>query len=516
MLRRPPSFRRCNDESGWRRRPVALLTRSSGPPYCTAAPTTTTIERGQCRRPTVVGVPIGRSDERSSSAHHRQGLDSDARQAVDAGRESVGGARPAGPRPLMGRTRRRPVRPEPVTPESARERAAELLALPRIRRRDEAISFAPTTVSSVEILLHGRRYFPRILQDIAAARDHIHMLFYAFRPGTTADAFVDALAERAAAGLEVKVAVDAICSAIDSTSRRLYARLRNAGAQVVANDGLFIARGGILGQRRIHFHLEDALHFDHRKMIVIDGRVAYVGGTGIEDHFADGRFADAMCRVTGPIVSNVQLAFLTSWVKDGGPHPPDLDGIFADQVAPTPRDTVDGVEATLLMHVPGTGHHPIRDTILESLAKARLQVDVVNPYISNAGVIRGLIAAADRGVRVRVVIPEAPRPPLPMAAFRASLPALLAAGATVVRHPGMAHAKIYRFDDRLLIGSCNLDDLSLYRNDELDLRFDGPAVPALAEPVFDELIAASAPATSSTGRVSRAWERLMARSSRFL
>ncbi len=415
--------------------------------------------------------------------------------------------------PTMGR---RPVRTEPVTPDAARARAGELLALPRIRRRDEAITFAPTPISSVEILLYGRRYFPRILEDIAAARDHIHMLFYAFRPGTIADAFVDALAERAAAGLEVKVATDAIGSAIDSTSKRLYVRLRSAGAQVVANDGLFIARGGILGARRIHFHAEDALHFDHRKMMVIDGKVAYVGGTGIEDHFADGRFADAMCRVTGPIVSQIQLAFLTSWAKDGGPHPPDLDGIFLDEVSALPALPVADLETTLLMHVPGTGHHPIRQAIVKALDAARTRVDVVNPYISNAHVIRRLIAAAERGAAVRIVIPEAPRPPLPMAAFRAWLPALLAAGATVVRHPGMAHAKIYRFDDRLLIGSCNLDDLSLYRNDELDLRFAGPAVGALADPIFDELIAASTPAVPSTGLASRAWEQLMARSSRFL
>ena len=208
-----------------------------------------------------------------------------------------------------------------------------LLALPRIRRRDEALTFAPTVATSVEILLHGRRYFPRILEDIAAAQDHVHMLFYAFKPGATADAFVDALAERAAAGLEVKVAVDAVGSAIDSTSRRLYDRLRAAGAQVVSNDGILIARRGLVGDRKIEFHLEDALHFDHRKMMVIDGRIAYVGGTGIEEHFADGRFTDAMCRVTGPIVSQVQLAILTSWVKDGGPPPPDLVGLFLDEVA---------------------------------------------------------------------------------------------------------------------------------------------------------------------------------------
>jgi cardiolipin synthase len=418
---------------------------------------------------------------------------------------------------LPARPRRAPVRPEPVRPADARVRAAELLALPRIRRRDEAMTFAPTTVTGVEILLHGRRYFPRILEDIAAARDHVHLLFYAFRPGTVADAFVDVLAERAAAGLEVKVAVDAVGSAIDSTSRGLYARLRDAGAQVVANDGLFVARGGLLGKRRIQFHAEDAFHFDHRKMMVIDGRVAYVGGTGIEDHFADGRFADVMCRVTGPVVSQVQLAFLTSWVKDGGPRPPDLDGLFPDDVAPKPAEAaVDGLVATLLMNVPGTGHHPIREAVLSSLDGARSVVDVVNPYIANAGVIRRLIDAGQRGVAVRVVIPAEPRPPFAIGAFRAWLPALLDAGVTVVRHPGMAHAKVYRFDDRLLVGSCNLDDLSLYRNDELDLAFDGDGVAALADGVFDELVAASASALVSTRRTSRAWERLLARSSRFL
>ncbi|HET9346960.1 MAG TPA: phosphatidylserine/phosphatidylglycerophosphate/cardiolipin synthase family protein [Candidatus Limnocylindrales bacterium] len=409
-----------------------------------------------------------------------------------------------------------PVSAGPVSPVGAQDTAAALMALSQIRRRDEAITFAPTTVSSVELLLHGRRYFPRILEDIAAARDHVHLLFYAIRPGTIADAFVDALAERAAAGLEVKVAVDAIGSGVDFVSRGLYRRLREAGAEIVANDGIAIVRGGRIGARRVRFHLEDALHFDHRKMMVIDGRVAYVGGTGIEDHFADGRFTDVMCRVTGPVVAQIQLAFLTSWVKDGGPRPPDLIGLFHDEVAWPAEPPVDGLEVTLMMNVPGTGHHPIRDAILSSLEGAQDVVDIVNPYIAHPRVIRGFTAAARRGARVRVVVPAEPRPPMPLAAFRAWYPELFDAGVTVVRHPGMAHAKVYRFDDRLLVGSCNLDDQSLYRNDELDLRFEGPAVAGLAEPFFDELVAASTPAEVSRGLRSRAWERLMARSARFL
>ena len=245
------------------------------------------------------------------------------------------------------------------------------------------MTFAPTTVTSVEILLHGRRYFPRILEDIAAARDHVHLLFYAFRPGSIADAFVDALAERAAAGLEVKVAVDAVGSAIDGTSRRLYDRLRAAGAQVVSNDGILIVRRGLIGDRRLEFHAEDALHFDHRKMMVIDGRVAYVGGTGIEDHFADGRFADAMCRVTGPVVSQVQLALHELGQGRRSPTARPRRDVPRRGVA-VHRAARRGLGVTLMMNVPGTGHHPIREAILASLDEARDRVDIVNPYIANA------------------------------------------------------------------------------------------------------------------------------------
>ncbi|MFL5750811.1 MAG: phospholipase D-like domain-containing protein [Chloroflexota bacterium] len=433
---------------------------------------------------------------------------------IVAGAGAIGGAVAVAQR--RRREARSPASSDPISPAGARDKAAELLALPRIRRRDEAITFAPTTVTSVELLLKGERYFPRILEDIAAARDHVHLLFYAIRPGAIADAVVETLADRAAAGLEVKVAVDAIGSGVDTTSRRLYRRMLDAGVEIVANDGIAVVRGGRIGSRAIHFHAEDALHFDHRKMMVIDGRVAYVGGTGIEDHFADGRFTDAMCRVTGPVVAQIQLAFLTSWVKDGGPGPPDLVGLFHDDVAADPPDPVKGLGVKLLMNVPGTGHHPIRDAIFEGLDDAQDVIDVVNPYIATPAVISRFRDAARRGVRVRIVVPAEPRPPLPLAAFRSWYRELLDAGVAIVRHPGMAHAKVYRFDDRLLVGSCNLDHQSLYRNDELDLRFDGPAVRSLAEPFFDELITASTPAEPSPRFHSRAWEQLMRRSSRLL
>jgi cardiolipin synthase len=427
-----------------------------------------------------------------------------------------------------GRTRaarwpRRPTRitfppgADAIAPADAAAHADALLRLPAIRRRDEALSFAPTSVTAVEPLVHGWRYFPRILEDIASARHHVHVLIYAFRPGRIGDQVLEALRAAVESGAEVRVAVDAIGSGIDFGSRRLYRQMRDIGIEVVANDGIAVVRGGSLGGRRLRLHAEDAFHFDHRKMMVIDGRIAYVGGTGIEDHFHDTRFTDIMCRVTGPVVSQVQLAYVASWVKDGGTRPTSLEGLFPPAVAADPgAEALEGVTATVLMNVPGTGHHPIRDAIHQSLSGAETAIDVVNPYISNRGVIRRLIAAAVRGVPVRIIIPAEPRPPYPMAAFRSWLPALLDAGAEVLAHPGMAHAKVYRIDDRLLIGSCNLDDLSLYRNDELDILFEGPAVPDLAAVVFDQLADASSPAVPSTSRRSRAWERTMARVSRLL
>ena len=88
---------------------------------------------------------------------------------------------------------------------------------------------------------------------------------------------------------------------------------------------------------------------------------------------------------------------------------------------------------------------------------------------------------------VRLIAPGKPTPPYPAAAFRHWYPRLLAAGATILLHPEMAHAKVLRIDGKVLIGGCNLDDLSLFRNDELDLQFEDPAVVESTEQaIFDD------------------------------
>ena len=412
-----------------------------------------------------------------------------------------------------------PFDPNAIRAETAATRTAELVARPRVRRADLALTFAPAMATSVDPLLHGRRYFPRILEDIAAATDHVHLLIYGYKPGDIGTLFLDALTAKVAAGVEVRLAVDAIGSEIDLGSKALFGDLRAAGVEIVAHDGIFVARSGELGSRHFEPNAEDLLHFDHRKMIVVDGAIAYVGGSGIEDHYNDERFYDVMCRVEGPIVAQLAAVFLISWRNNGGaaPEDPDLARYFPPATLREPADAAFHSPTTVLWNVPGTGHHPISDTIERGIEDAATEIHIVNPYMSNRAILERLHAAALRGVRVRLIAPGKPTPPYPAAAFRHWYGRLLDAGVEILLHPEMAHAKVLRIDDDVLIGGCNLDDLSLFRNDELDLQFADPAVAELTErSIFDELAAMSTPATRPSGPRDRAWNAAMDRVSRFL
>ena len=241
-----------------------------------------------------------------------------------------------------------PPGPDALRPEDAPSRARALVEADSVPRRALAMDFAPAISTSVEPLLHGRRYFPRILEDIAAARQHVHLLIYGYKPGDIGTTFRDALAAKVAEGVEVRLQVDAIGSELDFGSKALFHDLVGAGVQVVAHDGVFVVRQGPVGARTAACELEDSLHFDHRKMVIVDGTVAYVGGSGIEDHYNDERFYDVMCRVTGPVVA--QLAGgVRGELAQRGRHAPDdasrSSGWFPrptlvvpDDAAPADRD----------------------------------------------------------------------------------------------------------------------------------------------------------------------------------
>ena len=391
-----------------------------------------------------------------------------------------------------------------VTPEAARGLVEAVLGQ-RPERRPLTIDFAPATATSWELLIDGPAFFPRMLGDIEAATSDVHIIIFGFKAGEIGTRFRDLLIRKVGEGVPVRLMVEGAYSQPGLGSRALYRELREGGVQVVANQGGFLDLDGLLGERHIDWRFDDFGHFDHRKIVVVDGRVAFVGGPGIEDHYNDERFHDIMLRVEGPIVSQLQAVFLLSWRFQDGPLPDtaaELDRFFPDQ-----PDTP-GVPMQILANNPGEKHFPIAPAFQAAIDGATKRLYVINPYLADRAILQGIVEAGKRGADVRVIVPADPHSFPAKAAVRAFFPALKEAGVDIREHPSMAHAKVVLADDTVLAGTANLDALSLRRNWELQLRIMDPGVADhVAKELFDRDLLVATPARIPTGRRERAVNR---------
>lgn len=394
----------------------------------------------------------------------------------------------------------------PVSNDGLREHAGRVLTDP-VGRGALALSFAESTAASAEVLVEGESFYPRMLEDIGAAETTIHVNQFGFRPGLVGDEFAEALLAKAAAGVAVRLVVDKQGSDPEGGARELYDRLTAGGVEVgvVRATRVRVPDGLLGGAAEPRWNLRGLGHIDHRKVVIVDGRVGWVGGAGIEDHFRDGRFHDLFVRVDGPVVAQLQLVFLTSFRWLGGRVPvEELDALF-------PALEPGEIPAVVLHNAPGR-FRPITDAIAGLLDGARETLDVVNPYVCDRGMIRRIESAARRGVRVRLFVPANANNWACAAAQQHHHPALLEAGVRILGYPTMLHAKAFvRDGEELLAGTCNLEAWSLRRFFEIDLRLRSAAVAAQ----FDERFSAPAEAVSTPGRVltgvkERARGRLLA------
>jgi cardiolipin synthase A/B len=370
---------------------------------------------------------------------------------------------------------------------------AERLATGPVDRGALALEFSESAASSAEVHVEGRNFYPPMLADIAGASSSIHINQFGFRPGAVGDAFAEALAAKAGEGVLVRLVVDRKGTDPEGSSRALYERLTGAGVEVcvVRATKPRAAHGPLGGNGAMRWNLGTLGHIDHRKLVVVDGRVGWVGGAGIEDHFQDGRFHDLFVRVTGPVVAQLQLVFLASFRWLGGSIPSDeLESLFPELEAGP-----DAVPAVVLHNAPGR-YRPITDAIARILETAGETLDVVNPYVTDRGMIRRIEQAARRGVRVRLFVPADANNWACAAAQRFHHAKLLDAGVRILEYPTMLHAKAFvRDGEEFLAGTCNLEAWSLKRFFEIDLLVRSPA---LAKQ-FEERFCADAETVSSLG-----------------
>ena len=382
------------------------------------------------------------------------------------------------------------------------ERAERLLGSPASLGA-LALAFDESTASSAEVLVEGASFYPPMLADIAAASSSVHINQFGFRPGIVGDVFAETLIAKAKEGVPVRLVVDRQGSDPEGGSKEFYDRLTSAGIQicVVRATRARVPVGPLGGGGETGWNLRGLGHIDHRKVVIVDGRIGWVGGAGIEDHFQDGRFHDLFVRVEGPVVSQLQLIFLASlhWLR-GEVDTAELDSLF-----PSLDGGADPIAVRVLHNAPGR-YRPITDAIAQVLDGAAETLDVVNPYVTDRGMIKRIERAARRGVRVRLFVPANANNWACAGAQQHHHARLLDAGVRILDYPTMLHAKAFvRDGEELLAGTCNLEAWSLKRFFEIDLQILSPAVAAQ----FDERFSAPAEAVSTpgcplTGRKERA------------
>jgi cardiolipin synthase A/B len=380
-----------------------------------------------------------------------------------------------------------------ISDSELREVSLRLVSGP-VGRQDLRLGFAESRASSVDVHVEGRNFYPPMLEDIRAATSSVHINQFGFRPGEVGEAFADALIAKGAEGVPVRLVVDRQGSKPEEDSRALYERLTAAGIEIcVVRATKLRAPVGPLGRDgATRWNLAALGHIDHRKVVIVDGRVGWIGGAGIEDHFQDGRFHDLFLRAAGPVVAQLQLVFLASFRWLGGSVPPaDVDTLFPPLDA-GPED----LPAVVLHNAPGR-YRPITDAIARLLESASETLDVVNPYVTDRRMIRRIEQAARRGVHVRLFVPANANNWACAAAQRFHHAKLLDAGVRILEYPAMLHAKAFvRDGEELLAGTCNLEAWSLKRFFEIDLQVRSEAVASQ----FDERFSSPAEAVSAPGR----------------
>ncbi len=360
--------------------------------------------------------------------------------------------------------------PPPALPPEA-EHLRSLVAL-----ADGVVRRPLVAGNAVTLLPGGERAYPAMRAAIDAAERSVTLCTYIFDPGEAGDAFADALARAQARGVAVRVLIDAV--GVRYRWPPVHRRLRSAGVPTA----LFLPR---LTPPWLPFvNLRN-----HRKVLVVDGRIGFTGGMNIRDRFvpAAGRpvFMDLQARLDGPVVEHLQAAFAEDWLFTTG------ETLEGGAFFP-PLKTAGEVLARGVPDGPDEDFETIRWLLLGALATARERVRIVTPYfLPDAGLVTALDVAVMRGIEVDVVLPERGNLPLVQWAQTAQLWQVLERGCRVwLTPPPFDHTKFMVVDGVWsLLGSANWDPRSLRLNFELDVEcFDADLARSL-EALAEERIA---------------------------
>lgn len=332
-----------------------------------------------------------------------------------------------------------------------------------------------TADNDARLFTDGGELFAAMKDDMRAAQEHIHLLYYIFRNDVLGREILDILCERARNGVEVRLIYDSLGSLF--YSKRIFKKLRLAGGRVEPFSPLLFTLGSHL---RLNYR-------NHRKITVIDGRIGYVGGMniGVEYMGQNKRLSpwrDTHLRLTGSAASFLQERFLLDWmsVTDREKTPEELCRYFP---APLRKGTL-GMQ--IVSGGPDTTVNAIKSGFLEMVYAARERVYIQTPYFSpDDSLIDALRIAAGSGVDVRLMLPGVPDHRFVHGASLSYARLVLGRGVRIFLYQGFLHAKTIVVDGRMAsIGTANFGHRSFALNFEVNAFFYSPGFAAACERVF--------------------------------
>jgi cardiolipin synthase A/B len=368
--------------------------------------------------------------------------------------------------------------PEPREEEETGELAPWCEHLDELRTLgDRLTKFPLLNGNRVDPLHNGENAYPAMLAAIDAARHSVHLSTYIFDGDGTGKSFAEALKKAADRGVEVRVIVDSLGEKYSRpTARRL---LRHSRVEV--GRFLPLRQGAYVNLRT------------HRKILLVDGRIAFTGGMNIGDrHLVAGNtttapVVDLHFRVEGPVVADFQRIFLGDWHFVTG-------RVINDPLLFPPLAPVGPALARAVSDGPDKEFRRLNLLIMGALACSRSRVLIMTPYfIPDRALVSALVTTALRGVEVILVLPRKNNLPFVHWATRAYLWEVLEQGIRVCyQPPPFVHTKLLLVDGVWsLIGSANLDPRSLRLNFEMNLEVYDREFTARLERSFDETVALS-------------------------
>ena len=357
----------------------------------------------------------------------------------------------------------------------------------------------PFKDNEVEVCMNGTEFFPSLLRDIAQAKSHIHIDMYIIADDALGLLVADALIDKAREGVEVRLIYDDV--GCWNVRHRFFERMREEGIEAVP----FMP---------VHFpqFTSKVNYRNHRKIIVIDGQVGYIGGMNIALRYARESWRDTMLRVTGGGVYALQRAFLVDWyfvdrslLSDRKYYPSIADATLSN-------DTISQVVTS----GPVTPYPEIMQGYVRIIMGARRYLYIETPYfLPNESVLFALKTAALGGVDVKVLCPMHSDARFVEWASRSYLREVVEAGVQVSLYKeGFLHSKLLVCDDAIATcGSTNLDFRSFENNFEANIFYYGEDVALKMKEVFlkdmeQSVLLTSVPSRMSRKIVVRLWESL--------